>query len=140
VDHLIAVLTAWLVATSGLPTTDALPKVRHQPSQVLVSLRYGEAAEVQHQDVAGLYLDETRTIYLEENWDSRNAADVSILVHELVHHLQNVAGLTYDCPGAREKAAYEAQARWLTQFDLTLQSTFGVDDLTLKLATACFHP
>jgi hypothetical protein len=52
----------------------------------------------------------------------------------------SAAGLTYDCPGAREKAAYEAQARWLTQFDLTLQSTFGVDDLTLKLATACFHP
>lgn len=139
-DHLITVLIVWLSVTAGLPATDELPSVRHSPLQMMASLRHGTTVESGHPTVAALYIDETRTIHLKEGWDSRDAADVSILVHELVHHLQNVGGLRYDCPGARERLAYQAQARWLVQFEFTLESAFGVDDLTLKVLTACFHP
>jgi hypothetical protein len=60
-------------------------------------------------------------------------------VHEMVHHLQNVAGRQYRCPGAREKLAYRAQERWLGLFGLSLAAAFEVDPMTLRVSTACFH-
>src|SRR5262245_11180099 len=32
-----------------------------------------------------------------------------ILVHEVVHHLQQMANLTYECPAAREELAFAAR-------------------------------
>jgi len=38
----------------------------------------------------------------------------------MVHDLQNVGGLKYACPQAREKPVYQAQDKWLAQFNGTL--------------------
>jgi hypothetical protein len=60
-------------------------------------------------------------------------------VHEMVHHLQNVGGLKYPCPDAREKPAYLAQDRWLRRFGLDLETAFGIDLFTVLVRSACFH-
>ncbi len=39
-------------------------------------------------DVVGVYNDESKTIYLSDKWKGRTPAELSILVHEIVHHLQ----------------------------------------------------
>jgi hypothetical protein len=140
VDHLIAMLIVWLSVNTGLPVPQGLPAVRQSSPQALADLRYREVGAHRRREVVGVYVDATGTIHLSQNWDSRNVADVSILVHELVHHLQNVADLTYDCPAAREKLAYQAQARWLAMFGHSLQADFGLDAMTLKLTTECLHP
>ena len=58
----------------------------------------------------------------------------------MVYHLQNLAGLKYECPQARARLAYDAQARWLSQTGRTLESEFGIDTGTLLLSTDCYIP
>ncbi len=84
-----------------------------------------------------MYNDDTKTIYLPNGWAGRTPAELSILVHEMVHHLQNVAKLTHDCPAAREKLAYEAQDKWLALFGTSLEDEFGIDAFTLFAKTGC---
>ena len=64
-------------------------------------------------------------------------AEVSVLVHEVVHHLQTSAKLTYECPAARERLAYAAQEKWLGLFGRSLESDFEIDAFTLKVSTMC---
>src|SRR5258707_15291269 len=42
-------------------------------------------------------------------------------VHGMVHHLQNLANLKFECPMAREKLAYLAQDKWLGRFGTSLE-------------------
>ena len=62
---------------------------------------------------------------------------MSVLVHEVVHHLQHVAKLPHACPQEREQLAYRAQERWLRRFDRSLASEFGTDGFTLLVRTNC---
>jgi hypothetical protein len=55
----------------------------------------------------------------------------------MVHHIQNVNGQKFECPAAREKAAYLAQDLWLKQFDRSLENDFQIDKLTLLVQTTC---
>jgi hypothetical protein len=91
------------------------------------------------QDVEAIYDDVSRTVYLAENWTGATPAEVSVLVHELVHHLQNVGGLKYDCVEAREKPAYRAQSRWLELFGKSLIEEFGLDPMTVLVRTNCIQ-
>jgi hypothetical protein len=86
-----------------------------------------------------VYEDLTATIYLADTWTGRTPAELSILVHEMVHHLQKIGALRYACAGAREKPAYEAQEKWLGLFGLDLETSFDVDPFTRLAMTACMH-
>ena len=61
----------------------------------------------------------------------------SILIHELVHHAQSVAGRRFSCPAAAEEEAYQIQGQWLQRSGTNLEVAFGIDALTLKVITAC---
>ena len=88
-------------------------------------------------EVVAVYNDATRTIFLAQGWIGVTPAEVSILVHEMVHHLQNLGGLKYECPAARERLAYNAQNEWLQQFGLDLETAFDVDRLTVLVSSTC---
>ncbi|HVI62197.1 MAG TPA: DUF6647 family protein [Bradyrhizobium sp.] len=62
-----------------------------------------------------------------------------MLVHEVVHHFQNVLGLKYECPQEREKLAYIAQDRWLGLFGHSLTGDFALDPFSLFIKTTCFY-
>jgi hypothetical protein len=87
--------------------------------------------------VVAVYDNVRNTIYLPDTWTGTTPAELSILVHEMVHHLQARSRLTYGCPAAREELAYLAQEQWLAMFDLSLESEFGIDQFTLKVTTSC---
>jgi hypothetical protein len=88
-------------------------------------------------DVVAVYDAEAQTIYLPDGWRGVTPAETSILVHEMVHHLQSRAGRKYECAQAREKMAFQAQQRWLAQFGRSLESEFGLDGFTLLVRTNC---
>jgi hypothetical protein len=110
----------WLVSNFELPAVqdrpviDFVPKTRlaamrlqgHFPSEGSNDARYNEPG--QRRPVA-IYDDSSKTIFLPDDWVGQSAADKSILVHEMVHHIQNLARIKYECPRAREKPAYLAQ-------------------------------
>jgi len=67
----------------------------------------------------------------------RTPAELSVLVHEMVHHLQNQAGTTYECPAERERLAYEVQDKWLGLFGRNLEGEFEINGLALLISTSC---
>ena len=82
---------------------------------------------------------ESKTIYLADGWTGKTPAELSILVHEMVHHLQNVGQLKFECPQAREELAYRAQDRWLHLFGRDLERDFELDGFSILVKTRCFY-
>lgn len=154
-QELLAVLVTWISVTTGMPVVDNHPRIVRANAAEMIALRFERAAQGfgQHVDVqiAGpaspdheadlhaVYDDQTRTIYLAHEWTGATPAESSILVHELVHHVQNVVGQKYGCAEAREKPAYHAQARWLELFGTSLEQEFDFDPMTLLVCTNCMH-
>jgi hypothetical protein len=84
-----------------------------------------------------IYEDSEKTIYLTEDWRGDSAADISVVVHEMVHHLQNIAQMRFECTRAREATAYEAQERWLQQHGRSLRADFDIDPFTVLVHAMC---
>jgi hypothetical protein len=155
-EALLIVIVTWLSINAGLPAIYEHPRVEFVSAAKMAEVRYSRLAsnrpdrvaaeagrlapaEVGH-DVHAVYDDLSRTIYLPEGWTGTTPAEISVLVHEMVHHLQNVGKLKYDCVEAREKPAYRAQARWLELFGKTLTDEFKLDPMTVLVRTNCFLP
>ncbi len=152
---LLTVLIAWLSVNFDLPAVAELPKVEFVTAAKMAEVRYSRLGTLradrvpaeagrtapgeQGSDVFAIYDDVTRTIYLPKNWTGRSPGEVSVLVHELVHHLQNVGRLDYDCAGARERPAYKAQAGWLELFGRNLAGEFGLDPMTVLVRSSCMR-
>lgn len=152
-ELLLSVIAAWLSGNLDISASDEPPLVRFALAEELSALRFGASlptpsshAQSGHEhaappggahDVVALYDDAGRTIYLQASWTGYTPGELSILVHEMVHHLQNIAGIVYECPEARERTAYAAQQRWLELFGQDLESEFSIDPMTLLIRGTC---
>ena len=150
---LLTVLVTWLSINFGLPANYDHPQLETVTSARMAAVRYrglasdrpsnaaveaGRSAPADiGRDVYALYDDLRRIIYLHEGWTGTTPAEVSVLVHELVHHLQNVAGVKFACPQEREKDAYAAQQAWLALFGRALEQEFEIDPMTVLVRTNC---
>jgi hypothetical protein len=151
-EGLLTVLATWLSLNFGLPAMSDHPQVEMVTPARMAAVRFrgltsdrepfaaegGRTAPPEFgQDVYAIYDVRTRTIYLHKGWSSERPADVSVLVHEMVHHIQNITSQKFACPQEREKAAYEAQRAWLAQFGRTLEDEFEIDPMTILVRTNC---
>ena len=134
---LLTVIMTWLSSNFDLPVTHEQPDVKFVTHQQMAEIRLGPLATSPGYELVAIYEDRSKTIFLSDRWTGDTPADVSVLVHEIVHHLQNVGKLNYSCPEAREALAYAAQEQWLSMFGQSLQKAFDLDPLTLKVKTAC---
>lgn len=104
------------------------------------SLRHGpKIRSEQLPELEAIYDYRARTIYLEEGWSGKTPAQLSVLVHEMVHHLQYAGRLRFTCAAEREKTAYAAQRRWLELYGLDLMEEFTLDPMTMLIRTNCLH-
>jgi hypothetical protein len=147
---LVASIVTWLSADFALPEDYQHPRVEIVSPMKMAAVRYrGLGASLQARvvsdeqwlermrDTVALYEDNSRTIYLREGWTGATAAETSVLVHELVHHLQNLTGEQFECAQAREKLAYAAQKKWIEMAGLDFFREFETDPMTLMLQTVC---
>jgi len=154
-ETLLTAIVTWLSIGFGLPADYNPPRIEVVSPAKLAAVQFRgrgaaytralsgggshPARAASQRDVEALYDDSTRTIYLPEGWTGKTPAEVSVLVHEMVHHLQNVAGLKFECPQSREKLAYAAQNQWLARSGRNLMDEFDLDPLTVLLRTKCMH-
>lgn len=150
-QSVLTAIVTWLSFNFSLPAVydhpriefvspEAMQAVRHQRAQLgqAPPLPTGKSTQPNRASkVEAFYDDATRTIYLAEGWTGKSPAELSVLVHEMVHHVQNVAGLTYACAEEREKLAYAAQRQWLALFGRNLMKEFKLDPMTLLVRTNC---
>ena len=153
IDPVLTKVIMWLSANFALPATLDHPRIEYVPAEEMAAIRYKGLHSARRPDAAALrdqltppeqvrqtvalYNDQTKTIYLANGWRGNTPAELSILVHEVVHHLQNVARLQYECLQAREKLAYEAQEKWLAQYGKNLKNEFGLDPMSILIKSLC---
>jgi hypothetical protein len=136
---LLETIELWLVANFGLTPAAGSPDLVTVPAGRLVEIRYGFASPVSSGEVVAAYDEASRIIYFTEGWTGRTPDQLSVLVHEMVHHLQASANMRFACPAEREVLAYRAQDAWLKLFGLDLERAFGIDAATVLVATVCTH-
>lgn len=145
-ESVLAGLADWLSARLDLPRPESLPRLALASPQDLVTRRYGplvttsaDIGSTATLDIVALYDDHERTIFVAPAWAPAGLAGLSVLIHEMVHHMQNMAGMKYACAEEREREAFAAQADWLAMFGTDLATEFGIDPLTLLVRTKCFY-
>jgi len=147
---LLSSIAAWLTTNFGLPETKELPVVAFVPQARMAALRYRglqsransaipAAVEEEAGSVVALYDPLRRAIYLSDGWRGETPVEVSVLVHEMVHHLQQMGRLPFECPQERERMAYAAQERWLALEGTSLAEAFDVDPFTVLALSTCLH-
>jgi hypothetical protein len=139
---LLREIVGWLSQNFDLPASEELPTIAFTSPERMTAIRYRGLLDHHMQSAAGrdtvaIYDAASQTIYLPEHWRGATPAEMSVLVHEVAHHLQHRAQLRYACPQEREKLAYRAQERWLQRFGRTLSSEFETDGFTLLVRTSC---
>jgi hypothetical protein len=159
---LIKAVKYWLSFNFNLRTSYPDPHIELAAPEKIINLRYHGFLSDRPRDIVvadqkvpasfddtdmahnrgqliAVYDDEMKTIYLPKNWNGGTPAEISLLVHEMVHHLQGAIKTKYDCPQAREQLAYAAQEKWLALFGRSLKSEFEIDPLTLVVSTHCIY-
>ncbi len=112
IHTLVAILDDWLDDHSAWPRRAAPPVIR-LVSQTEARARQGETASFQRGQLHGLYDPDKSEILLVRPWNLNNVEDVSVLLHEMVHHRQ--APHHWYCPAAQELPAYRLQEAWLAE-------------------------
>lgn len=150
IPALLAAVAEWLAENFDLPATKDLPGLEFASPARISAMHYsqgfprvlsgpapGPAAIGEGRAVVAVYDSAREVIYLPDGWHGASPAEQSVLVHEMVHHMQKRAQLKYACPQQREKLAYEAQERWLARSGQSLESEFEIDGFTLLLHVNC---
>jgi hypothetical protein len=151
-QYLLTAIVTWLSINYGLPADYDHPQVRFLPPIEIAFLHYDAATPAARNKVrvayafqrttnetliASAYDSRHNTILLPNGWTGKTPGELSLLVHEMVHHLQGSAGLRYPCPQEREKLAYMAQDKWLGLSRTSLENEFQIDALTVFVLTHC---
>ena len=139
-NALMSAIVGWLSINFDLPASYDHPEIVFAPASQISELANAGAGTKSQRAIVAVYNDVKRVIYLPQSWSDKSPADLSILVHEMVHHLQNISKIKYSCPGAREEPAYAAQGQWLQLFGHSLFDEFELDRMTLMVTVLCYWP
>jgi len=144
---LLRAIGAWLAVSFDLKKSDALPDVRLESPAKITNFRFTGllsddprlTARIPpgQREVVAAYDELSQTILLPLGWSGGSPTELSILVHEMVHHLQHQAKMRFACPAASESLAYSAQDKWLQLFGRSLAGDFEVDAFTIAAASLC---
>jgi hypothetical protein len=97
----------WIIQQTGWPAA-GVPPIRVTSFAHLRELS-GLSSEAEWIRPAAFYSKGEHVIYLADSWNKDDLVDQSILVHELVHHLQIEDQIQFACWGRYEAQAYELQ-------------------------------
>ena len=131
-------IVTWISNTLDFPAHYDLPRVERTRIRLAAAL-HGSQFVSQHVILSN-YDDTKQTIYLSNEWNGDTPEGMSVLIHEMVHHLQNVAATRHECTQSREKLAHVAQERWLAANGRSLEKDFGIDPLSYLVITECDIP
>ncbi len=113
-----------------LPASTILPLMQWIQGQTGIQVPFLPKVIVSHSEfrtllarLDGQYVGRPRSVYMSgrvildsATWDPEDPVQVSLLVHELVHHAQVfIKQANWKCPDARERMAYTLQNKWLEE-------------------------
>lgn len=143
-ETLIAALMVWASAQTGLPVPDETPRiVMAEPCEIERLFHDDGTRDCGDEGMrtVAIYDHRIDTIFLPDTWKPGSLYHVSMLLHELVHHMQDKTGLNMDtapCPGRDlEKPAYEAQFAFLAAAGLDPMPVMGINKMAYFFIVGC---
>ncbi len=107
---LVSKLMAWVEEQTGYDAPNQPSVVASQEKFALVMKMNG----VHYADARAIYIP-GMVILNNESWEEDEPRQISLLVHELVHHAQLFSNRKYACADAKEYEAYKLQNQWLEE-------------------------
>lgn len=133
---LLAELNAWLDAETEYARRGSQPRIKFIGAEQAEYLH--GVADRSGGRTRGLYNNETETIYLTAPWSASNRRDVSVLLHEMVHHRQSEHH--WYCEQAQEWRAYQIQAQWMGEQNIDDRFYWPAILLQSSCAKRDIHP
>ena len=138
----------WLSTVTGLPVPEGVrPTIIMASAERMCDLHYTSPVHWTRfylchtgdpdYTVGALYDRLSNTIYLPLRWSRYQPIYQSQLIHELVHFMQDQAGATYECQEDKERVAYVAQTKFLSELGVDLYQAFGVSKEWLEIRMSC---
>ncbi len=114
------------------------PTICYVTNVQLDEMAYGRDKTSNHLKINALYAPGSHTVYLSENWNPNELRDRSLLLHELVHHLQALNNVEAPCLAKNELQAFQLQLAWLREQGIQDPYKFlDTDELTIRLFSHC---
>lgn len=132
-----AEMITWIVGKTGW-TKRKLPHIKFLPHKQIVALFSENPGGADGIHIVAAYSDKRHIIYLSNQWDPGSLRDRAALLHELVHHLQDLNKVKVACPAQYEKQAYELTIAWLGDNGVKDPYEFlGIDERYIYLMSHC---
>ena len=149
INTVLAVLMLWISQSMGVVMPTEFPVLEYATSQEMTCLMAGQDPEdcdivlaVDEPRILALYNPASRVLTLEKGRDYTTPASISIIVHELTHHIQTVYRLSYSCLEKLEQVAYDMQIKWLEArgFDAyaLLEKDLKLNRMAIFFITVCY--
>ena len=113
--EILTALMIWLGANTPLDTNHDIPKILFLSQDKMEKLYYVQGQDSNPNKLHGLYDTDKDTIILLDTWDRRKPWDMGVLVHEMVHYLQDVNGIEFSCVNEMERDAWPIQKKYLKE-------------------------
>ena len=103
----------WLGANSDFNVNMDVPVVMFLPQERMEQIYYKEREK--HGDLHAFYDTDHDTIVLPDTWDRREPWDLSVLLHEIIHYVQDQNEIQFNCTREMEGPAYPLQQKYLRE-------------------------
>ena len=130
---LIASLLLWIGAETSYNVDLPHPEIMQIEKPKLEEIFYGSSKDGAS-DLHAFYNIETDVIYLSSEWNMHNAFDRGVLLHELIHYVQDMNKVPYDCVGQLEAEVYPLQEKYMLEMHGV---KFEYDEFFVKLLSLC---
>ena len=112
--EILTALMIWLGANTSFDTNHDIPNVLFL-SQTQMEEMFYKGTDKMPNTLHGLYDPESDTIILPDTWDRREAWDLGVLLHEMVHYLQDQNDMDFNCTAEMERESWPIQQRYLKE-------------------------
>jgi hypothetical protein len=110
--EIITAIMIWVGANTHFDTNHPIPTVIFLPQEQLNSM-YFKDNEHDPESLHGMYNKENDIIYLRDDWDRRDPWDLGVLTHEIVHYLQDINNMQFQCSREMERDSWPIQKEYL---------------------------
>ena len=112
--EILTALMIWLGANTPFDTNHDIPNILFMSQDQMEQMFYKGTVKMPN-TLHGLYDKESDTIILPDTWDRRKAWDMGVLLHEMVHYLQDINNHEFSCTAEMERDAWPIQQQYLKE-------------------------
>ena len=110
--EILMALMIWIGANTNYNIDVPLPSVEFKTQVEMESLYYGKQRKGEG-ELYGFYNLKKNIIILPDTWDSTRPFDLGLLLHEIIHYLQDINDVQFGCVAEMEFDAWPLQKQYL---------------------------